>query len=473
MLKFTILQDTWGYQTDYITLYSQLRSVTGTYYIDPSYDAYTSESVAYTLSNSIINKVTDITLTSYNLGVSGVTHIIFEVDQTLFADIGRGHHITCGIHTCSKFNKPIQYFILYPSRAMAQYETLVFPAIATPVYSGTFQFKLRIYKTSTYVKNVVFNVVIDPETMNAPTYSYSPLESITTIYPRTDHYYSVTFATKNPLPATTSYIIITINNYFALSSKYCALTTTAPAGDTRGIECEVWVGENQILIQNLGAVPATTSFTVSVQMRTTDTSSTLTPTVSIVTYYSTGNIVDRVLNAAFATPTLSNTNLQTLATFSVPNPQKIERSPTKGYFGHLLLKFRPIVSSSISIGYYLVLTFTNEFYPYSNQANLPLSCKINNIRLPCSYALTPFTVTISEITNRLNLGTDNIINITTDYLDLNGIYYPATQGRYLIQGQIINNTNTEVYENVQQYIDILPGPVKYFNVTYAHRDTGK
>lgn len=41
-LRFTILQDTWGYQTDYITLYSQTVSVTGTYYISPSYDSYTS-----------------------------------------------------------------------------------------------------------------------------------------------------------------------------------------------------------------------------------------------------------------------------------------------------------------------------------------------------------------------------------------------------------------------------------------------
>lgn len=65
-----------------------------------------------------------------------------------------------------------------------------------------------------------------------------------------------------------------------------------------------------------------------------------------------------------------------------------------------------------------------------NQPNLPLSCKINSVRLPCSYTLAPFTVTISEVTNKLNLGSDNIVNITTDYLDLNGIYYPANQGRY-------------------------------------------
>ncbi len=30
-----------------------------------------------------------------------------------------------------------------------------------------------------------------------------------------------------------------------------------------------------------------------------------------------------------------------------------------------------------------------------------------------------------------------------------------------------------MYETVQQYIDILPGTVDYFNATYAHRDIGK
>jgi hypothetical protein len=101
-------------------------------------------------------------LNNYNLGQSGVTHIIFEVDQTLFADIGRAYGIACGVHTCSKFNKPIQYFILYPSRAMALVENLTFPAITTPVYADTFTFKLRIYKNGGYVKHASFNVIITP-----------------------------------------------------------------------------------------------------------------------------------------------------------------------------------------------------------------------------------------------------------------------------------------------------------------------
>lgn len=155
------------------------------------------------------------------------------------------------------------------------------------------------------------------------------------------------------------------------------------------------------------------------------------------------------------------------------NPQKIERKITKGYFGHLVIKFKPRLSTSVTIGYYLKLTFTNNFYPYSNQLNLPLRCTINGVRLKCSYTLSPFVVTIEAITNKISESTDNIVNITTEYLDHNGIFHPASQGRYLIEAQISNDTNTEVYENVQQYVDVLPGVVPYFNVSYAHRDIGR
>lgn len=83
-VRLTVLQDTWGYQTDYITLYSRTQGIGYTYNIGSICDSYLLESVTYTLTNSIINKVTDISLPSYDLTQSGVTHIVLEVDQTKF-----------------------------------------------------------------------------------------------------------------------------------------------------------------------------------------------------------------------------------------------------------------------------------------------------------------------------------------------------------------------------------------------------
>lgn len=101
-------------------MYSQQLNLQSSVYINPLL-TYTSTPVTVTQSNSVVNKVGDITLSSIDLGVSGCDYVIFEVDQTTFPDIGRAQMFTCGSHKCSKFNKPIQYFILYPQSALARY----------------------------------------------------------------------------------------------------------------------------------------------------------------------------------------------------------------------------------------------------------------------------------------------------------------------------------------------------------------
>ena len=64
----------------------------------------------------------------------------------------------------------------------------------------------------------------------------------------------------------------------------------------------------------------------------------------------------------------------------------------------------------------------------------------------------------------------NIINITTEYQNSNGIFYPATKGRKYLALEVISSTS-QILEKVEQYIDILPPDLAYFNVTWAHRDT--
>ena len=91
----------------------------------------------------------------------------------------------------------------------------------------------------------------------------------------------------------------------------------------------------------------------------------------------------------------------------------------------------------------------------------------------CDYSLTPFVVTIYNITNQFSSSIENTINITTEYLDHNGIHYPANQGKYLLEVEITSEDELTRYERVQQYIDILPGKVDYFKVSYAHRDINK
>ena len=131
----------------------------------------------------------------------------------------------------------------------------------------------------------------------------------------------------------------------------------------------------------------------------TNTAGTISPTVSITTYYDTGKIVNTISNSPFDGTSFTNTNRETLTSFDIADPQTIERKPTKGYFGHLVFKFRPSRSTSVSNGHFLHFQFTNDFYPYSNQPGLLIRCEINDNRLPCTYTLNPLKVTISGIAN--------------------------------------------------------------------------
>lgn len=73
-ITFSILEDTPGYSSPIVYLYSQSINPAANY---GSVGGYSYLGITPTLSNSVINKVTSITLTSHPLGTSGVTQVIF------------------------------------------------------------------------------------------------------------------------------------------------------------------------------------------------------------------------------------------------------------------------------------------------------------------------------------------------------------------------------------------------------------
>lgn len=437
-LKFSILEDTPGYNSPIVYLYTQTVSV-GNNYGNVGGDSY--EIPSYTLSDNVINKVTDITLNNYNLGTSGISHFLFLVDQTAFPNIGRESNIACGSNTCSKFDKPIQYFVLYPSTTLSSSATLTFPNITTPPYSGSFTFYTRTYSGGSTIKKAYFTITIAADTIVDSSYKFSLLESISTLYPNSDHFYTISWSTVNALQSIggNSYILVTINNVFTLSSTYCQLTTTATAYDGRGIFCQLSAGGNMIYLKNLADLPAGVSFNLTVQMRSTLTTATVSPTLNIQTYWGNGNLVDQVLNLPFVTYPLTNTNLTVFTSFNVPIAFTSVRPITAGYYGPLLVNFQPENSFTVINGSEIVLTMPLSFVPSGNSVNIPLSCLLNNVRFPCTYTLNPFTITMTG-TNSSFTTANNVINITTLYQNTNGIYFPSSAGRYLLQLEFFNKT---------------------------------
>ena len=202
-------------------------------------------------------------------------------------------------------------------------------------------------------------------------------------------------------------------------------------------------------------MPAGATFNLTVQLNSTATTATVSPTVSIYTYYGNGNLVDQALNVPFATTPLSNTNLIVLSNFTVPSFSTSVRAITAGYFGHLLINFQPQDSLTVTNGSRIVLTMANGFYPAGNTAGKPLSCQINGTYFSCDYTLSPFTITLYKTNSSFSFGL-NTLNVTTLYQNANGIYYPSTQGRYFNTLEFFNQTNMVSLEKVQQAVDILP-----------------
>lgn len=134
------------------------------------------------------------------------------------------------------------------------------------------------------------------------------------------------------------------------------------------------------------------------------------------------------------TPTpLTNTNLAVFNTFTVPSYYTSVKGITAGYYGPLLINFSPQSASTVINGSKIILTLPSGFYPAGNALGLPISCKLNSVPQPCTYVISPtFIITITK-TNSSFTTSNNVINITTNYQNSNGVFYPSTVGRYLLQ----------------------------------------
>jgi hypothetical protein len=199
----------------------------------------------------------------------------------------------------------------------------------------------------------------------------------------------------------------------------------------------VWSTGNKVVIDNMQAVNTGDTFSLTVQMSTTSSAATLTPTVSIYTYVSGGSIVDQVVSKPFSPASLTNTNLQTLTSLDMTQAYVFSTPITAGYFGNLIMNYQPNTGSYSTIKT-LTITLTSQFYPYSNQVGLPLSCKFNSVRYLCTYTLAPFAITINNLVGQIS-SSNNVVNITTNYLAVDGINFPSAQGRYLLTTQAYNS----------------------------------
>ena len=66
-------------------------------------------------------------------------------------------------------------------------------------------------------------------------------------------------------------------------------------------------------------VSSNTKFNIFLQLTSSTTSSTVSPTITIKTYYGNGALVDQAINTPFTTTPLSVTSLTVLTNFNIPS----------------------------------------------------------------------------------------------------------------------------------------------------------
>ena len=128
------------------------------------------------------------------------------------------------------------------------------------------------------------------------------------------------------------------------------------------------------------------------------------------TYYTLDvdySVVDRRQNHNINT---TYTNYYTIPhEFTIENPKVTEDPPRVNYIGKFVIKFRPstdsLSASTIKVELPNHSWNGGIWTTPNNVATDPMVCKINQLRVPCTYTLAPLTVILEA--DGINSGTDN------------------------------------------------------------------
>lgn len=86
----------------------------------------------------------------------------------------------------------------------------------------------------------------------------------------------------------------------------------------------------------------------------------------------------------------------------------------------------------------------------------PLVCMINYVRVPCTYTLSPLTVTMSVSPAGITSNQENVITLDTEYLvPYNGIKHPSVAGEYNCFIQFLDS-GSNIIQQQSFYHRVLP-----------------
>lgn len=168
--------------------------------------------------------------------------------------------------------------------------------------------------------------------------------------------------------------------------------------------------------------------------------------------------------------------------YTVPNELKINNpriafeTPRAGYVGKFEFIFNP--SGDVLTAYQIKVVLNSHawnggYWTTPNQAVTdPLVCMINYVRVPCTYTLSPLTVTMNVSPAGIIFNQNNIVTLDTEYLiPYNGIVHPSQGGQYNCYLQFLTNSST-IIQQQSFYHRVLPPKMRYFYVNSTVNDVG-
>lgn len=244
-----------------------------------------------------------------------------------------------------------------------------------------------------------------------------------------------------------------------------------------GLVCTIET-TTSLKISNINALAGSTSYRIRVRLSTLlSTSSSVNPTVTVQDHYTVNadpSIVNQINNIALSP---GQTNYYSIPNeFKMNNPRVAFETPRVGYVGKFEFIFNP--SGDVLVAYQIKVVLNNHAWnggiwstPNAVVSD-PMVCMINYVRVPCTYTLSPLTVTMNVSPAGIISNQNNIITLDTEYLiPYNGIAHPTQAGQYQIYLQFLTNSST-VIQQQSFYTRILPSRLRNFYVNSTVNDVG-
>ncbi|KAL4438750.1 hypothetical protein ABPG74_013423 [Tetrahymena malaccensis] len=451
-LTFSINQITPGMPTQYVQLYQInqqwvlfLQSQPNIYNMD--YE------VSVLQSSAVINSNPSFTI-SYTL--NPIDTVLYYFPSS-FKYILNSSTFTCGSSTCYYLPRAPSSngFIILEKKAQPiannppnynQLTVIPLGVIQAPPFQGNFPVNLYALFSQRVIKKAFFYIKFGSDLITTASFIITNPGQF--IIKNTEHYFTVSFITKNYIPDQGSIQIFFHNGVTVQPNRYqlyCQLQSPQFLSLSYfPIQCSKNDSTNSLTITGFKIINSGVQLTITLRLLTDPVQSPINPTCDIYTLDQNGNPIDSITGVQNANNPITN-NISSLQQFNIiDNYYRQNEYPPINYVGPFILQFQQSATIVAALNTIEVQFDSGFQIPNGISQNAPMYCQVNQVRAYCKVtSYTPqLTVQVYPQTNPaivVNPITSNTLLISTEYVSpLDGIQHPSYADFYQVQVKLID-----------------------------------